>query len=348
MTPTSPQRSLSAEPNPAPTSPQPPLLGTRPSHARPPTPAVLGRLREAFRSACRTRSGIQATRMQREYFYGLREARLLSRIDPEGCEHVAQEWLVSGSPDPETARFALDVLGYLMGQGRKSAEALLAGAASGVDPELAPYALERLYSADSGGAYQSLYLRKASEGDLTALRFVGTWPDPQAVPVLRALAEKNPGLQSPASTIRSAAEGAIEREAILESPHGPERIGEILSGKNRQDFYLMDWAVRVAESRAVPNLAAICRERLDAGEAEALQIEATGLASQMLKPGHTDLQFRTAPHVQETGDRSFDDLLLLLARTGGPLNDLEQRRLRFLGYSGDPETRLAELLAEPK
>jgi len=47
-------------------------------------------------------------------------------------------------------------------------------------------------------------------------------------------------------------------------------------------------------------------------------------------------------------DWYFDDLLLAYKKLGGTLNNLEKERLQTLGYLGDPQKRLAELLASEK
>ena len=49
----------------------------------------------------------------------------------------------------------------------------------------------------------------------------------------------------------------------------------------------------------------------------------------------------------ETVDPRYDDLLVASHRMGGDLNEQQKARLRMLGYQGDAESRLMELLAEP-
>jgi hypothetical protein len=301
---------------------------------------------EKHRQASAKFKGIAVSRFARDTYFGIREARLLGLIDPETCERVALDYVGGVAKDRDAALFGIALLELLAGQGRKAAEAGLLGIASAPEHPLGTEAAQALYRVDHTGRFQSLYSMRAAAGDPDIIHLLATWPDPQAGPLLKHLMDLHPGNMTPDSSIRLAAEDALDRQQVIDDPDYDRRIGRVLSGEDEQHFYWIPWALKMAEVRPPTGLLDVCRKRLDRAESQALRDEQALLEVQGQTPGAAQRQFLTAPYASYTHDLHFDDFLLLYAKAGGKLMDFEQGRLENFTDKGDPKECLRKLLGD--
>jgi hypothetical protein len=312
---------------------------------RPPPPAeqglpsTLSRRRESEKRL----RGVFISKFTREADFGLREARLFGLTDPEGCERFALELTASAAKDPEAAAFGVEILGILTSQGRKSAEAALMAIATSPDHPSGAAAVQSLYEIDRRGDYQPVYLKRAAAGDEAAIRMLGTWPDPQAAPILRDLIQRNTGLDAPGSTIRMESEEALQRLDFIAAPDYDQRLAAVLAGEDKR--FRLTWALKMADVRPPAGLVDLCRKRLDASEARALYDEQLLLQDQAQKMGAAQRQFLSAPYASYTHDRYFDDYLVLYAKAGGKLSDVERGRLNLFFDTDQPADRLGRWLS---
>jgi hypothetical protein len=298
-------------------------------------------LRGRHREAKAVRRTSQITWSQRLVLHHLREARLLALSFPEEALALATSSLGSASGDDRS--FAVRLLGFLLEQGKKGAEAPLITTALGPDKDLAEEAVLVLYRADRTNTYQSVYWSRAREGMGAALRAMGTWPDAGAAGVLEEIARGAVGDGFPATEIRGNAEESLEQIRVLLSPDWATRVSSALSDPASPDGRWFGWALKVSQSRGLPNRTELLRKRLDLGEAKV----AARIASAR-DEGYDDRvfgdQFLTHPHASSTGDALFDEVLVAYVEAGGELRGQESGRLRMLGYGVDARQRLEELL----
>jgi hypothetical protein len=324
-----------------------PQLGT-PQVPLKPTDQILRLLAEKHRKAEEKYRNIFVSRFSRDTYFGIREARLLAVIDPEGCERLALQFIEELDRDADAAQFGIEILALLTAQMRKGAEAALLGIASMQTHRLGTEAMSALYEVDHAGTYQSVYFKRAAAGDPAAVPLLATWQDPQVPPLLRKLVEQNPGKLTPESTIRLEAEDALIRSEILESPDYDQKLSRVLNEEDKAHFYWMHWALKMADIRPPANLLEICRARLNLSEDRALLEEQGLLEYRADTPGAATRHLLSAPYAYYTHDHYYDEFLLLYAKGGGKLLDFEQGRLNAFTDKGDPRECLTKLLADQK
>jgi len=223
-------------------------------------------------------------RFDREKRAGLTEARLLGLAMPETMAPLLERVAADPARPPRNREFAIRILGFLPGS-----DAALARLAPS-----SPLALRTLCDRDRRGDHLSIYL---AAGDAEA---ISRWTDPEAVEKMKKLA-----------ALSEEGRRMAERHELLSSSGWAQQLEGILSDPCHERNTLTLWALRVGQSRALPGLASLLRDRLDA----------------------------------DVPDDFRDDVLVALAELEGPLNDDERLRLESFGYLGDPAARLLELLA---
>lgn len=246
--------------------------------------------------------------------------------------------------------FAIRLLGVLFKQKRPGAESALLRLTHAPGEQGPDLALHELLMEDPQQRFMNLYLEKALLGYASAFDGLSLRFDPSVAAFLNPLAQQ-PDPQS--WNVRDLAQRALERLEILGAPDWKDRLQrqieepEVLAEGDR-----MPWAVMAARANALPGLAEMLRRRLDAGlqaSRRAYEVRSRRKNEMSAPSGRSTPTFEEKYVLDGGGealiDPSGDDLLILLWEMGGPLHDLERRRLREFGYACDPRERLLELLA---
>ncbi len=268
------------------------------------------------------------SRFRLELRYGLREARLLALGYPLEAESLATQKLQSESANDDYV-FALHILRYLGAEGgRSSALQILASQVANRDNKRSSLALWALGQADLQGVYRPLFLTKCDEGAIEAIDALSYWADPVAIDVLSRYAQAHQN-DRPSFSADLALE-AKERVGILLRSDMASVLNWISEPSEGDRF---DWALRVAQQRAIPELKNILQKRLDRaiqkeGDLQLIPVEST-----------------RGPAIFDT---DFDTILIVSAQLGGVLGPWEKAHLEYFGYGCDPRRRLAQILASHK
>jgi len=274
----------------------------------------------------------------------LREARLMARVYPDGVKRFAIPIVADPMRPILEWHYARYLSGELAAQGDREAEGELLRLAHLRHGRMSESALCTLAYVDAGGVHRGLYSERAREGQLGAIRVLGSWGDPATIDLMKGLIAANPAPEAPQSSIRLAAQDTLRKVETLLSPDADARIAALIETPSPENDAWTPWALHVAKIRKIPDLAEILRKRLDAAYRDARRLEERMAVRGGFLPSFLDENMVTG--YDYVTDNYFDDILVLQSEIGGPLTDLEKARLRHFGYACDPRERLAELLAE--
>lgn len=293
----------------------------------------------------RTKSHPSRTpRLSHAFDLALVDLRLLALSYPSESIRSAEE-LVSDPTRPNTDRYCgVYLLWALTDHGDSLARARLQGLCNSPDPYISEVSASlATLLADTSGFHQ-VFQTKALMGQYDCLKALGELSDTASSEVLQQVSAKG-GAEG------MVAEESLAQQALLKSGRVNETLEQILAGKGAERSHWLPWALRIAPRWSLPGFQNILRERLDRvlnqykSEFVARDLEFSE------KGGDVDAAFQT-DYSRSFGialyEHHYDDLLISLASTGAKMNDLERKRLRFLGYDGNPADRLSELLSGPR
>ncbi len=264
--------------------------------------------------------GIRSSRFSNEWDARGTEFRLLVLGYPDLSEDWARRAAENAaSPAWERAR-ALYALGILAGAGQRAAETTLLGHCRSLEGPLRSFAILWLAQADRSGRHRESYREWAREGDWAAIEALASWPDPEAVAILRLILGKRVPI------IHGYAAESLTRLEALDSEKWNQLAREAILAEPGRVGSRYSWALRIGRERKASWLESTLRIRLNSA-------------------GASTLLRLIPPHVM-VDDDGFDDALLTLAEIGGTLTGPERAYLWHYGYGCEPRQRLAEVLAE--
>jgi hypothetical protein len=328
------------------------LLGAGCSAVPAPPPAgppadpkvLLFHILDLHRAACREDrnpkyccSDLRTTSMVEAGFHRT-EARLWTLVFPKEAAEFAFAAAQEDAADPDDRALAVYMVQVLALSGDPRAEALLLGITRTGDRRDAAAARIGLNALDPQGEYAEIHRRAALQGEPDAVETLGTWVDNDNTAALQAIAASGD------SELRWNATRSLLRMGWLKSRDLDSRLKACLSSDLGEGYLHFDWALRIARNRSLPGLKNILRRRLDAGEAAHRSWCASFYdRGEGCVPGQGyEREFTERYRIAD--DDHFDEVLRAYAELGGPLSDLERRRLDFLGYGDNPSRRLFEFV----
>jgi len=289
------------------------------------------------------RRGLSQFGYERTFY--LTEGRLLARLFPDQCEAIASELALNSAQPMADREFGITLLGYLSGMGRRSADAALIRLAGEPEPDLRELAVQSLFPADPTCSYRAFYSEQCREANRAAFKAMSCLEDSSALDFMRDLREGDVGPVR--GERRLMAEDLLRKYDLLRSPQCNAELERVLTSSLNPGE--LDWALRAGQARSLPTLVDSLRKRLDRVMQSARDRDSRS-KDQARQEGDTpsSQRFEDAyvTHLASgvMPDFSYDQVLLTLYRSGGPITDLEHRRLAEFGYEGDPQSALRRRL----
>lgn len=247
------------------------------------------------------------------------EGRLFARAMPVRAERLALAVLNDPEAPAPDRTYAWFVLGLLAHRTSPALEAFLAEQAAIPDDDdrnEAPAALSNLMDRRPDGPSLALCRLQARRGNFMAFHYLSLAPDEETIKLLQEMTTWNEQTCYPLGSIPGEAKRALRRIALLQSKDWASKLETILlkwqDRENARDFH---WALHAAERRRLPSLKTLLEKRLN--------------------------ETRKDPK-----DFDNDTVLVAYAEAGGALLPAEEKLLWRLGFRGDSERRLLEVMAE--
>jgi hypothetical protein len=210
------------------------------------------------------------------------------------------------------------------------------------EPYLSAAGTELLTELRSAKDLSPIFVKKAEQGEVSAIAALGRYSDAESERVLSKLVQTE-------TFLKDVAERALEQRAVLAAPDWEAQVQRILDRKDRARRHWLPWALFVAEDRSLADLSQTLKARLEKGTNQLREKVAAESARAQLDsetPGLSFQEHYASSYLITTIDDEYDYVLIAYFQRGGAISPLEAERLRFLGYGVRAADRLAEMLRE--